>query len=491
MHSSFIKAQCFLYSIFVTIGFSDMVNITASRDNTIFAHNGGLSNGQGFHIFTGRTTGNSGTGVRRALVFFDVAGNIPAGSTINSASLRLILSRGKGGVRVCSFHRLLADWGESTSAAGGMEGQGGVAAMGDATWSHRFYTNTLWGTMGGDLNPAISASVAVNLLGTYNWTNAPMAADVQDMLDNAGNNFGWILIGVEGVASTAKRFHSVQAVAPANRPLLTVDFTPPPPAFFTVTNTLPAHAAIDVAANSDITVQFNSMLDSNTVDGSSFKVWGSQSGFRAGTYSFSSAVFNPGSDFQAGEEVYVMLNTNIETDVGLPLTPYQFQFVVEAGGCTSFLPRSIQGLGNRNSFDIGLGDLDGDGNLDAYVGNNAQGNTVWTNDGTGLFYDTGQSLGSGQSLKVALGDLDDDGDLDVFVANNNGPNTVWTNDGTGAFSTNGQLLGTNLSYGVKGFCFKDPGQGIQLVQPAYRPEALANGIGGGRFNLDSYFNRIM
>jgi hypothetical protein len=51
---------------------------------------------------------------------------------------------------------------------------------------------------------------------------------------------------------------------------------------------------------------------------------------------------------------------------------------------------------------------------------------VWKNDGTSMFSDSGQSLGSSLSTAVALGDVDGDGDLDAFVANYLGePNRVW------------------------------------------------------------------
>jgi hypothetical protein len=46
---------------------------------------------------------------------------------------------------------------------------------------------------------------------------------------------------------------------------------------------------------------------------------------------------------------------------------------------------------------------------------------------------------------VALGDLDSDGDLDAFVANDNQGNRVWTNDGSGTFSDSGQSLGSSAS----------------------------------------------
>ncbi|MCH2145170.1 MAG: hypothetical protein MK082_08495, partial [Phycisphaerales bacterium] len=40
------------------------------------------------------------------------------------------------------------------------------------------------------------------------------------------------------------------------------------------------------------------------------------------------------------------------------------------------------------------------------------------------FTDSGQALGNGSSITVALGDLDGDGDLDAMVGNIFQPNTV-------------------------------------------------------------------
>lgn len=42
-------------------------------------------------------------------------------------------------------------------------------------------------------------------------------------------------------------------------------------------------------------------------------------------------------------------------------------------------------------------------------------NTVWFNDGTGLFSDSGQRLGLTDSRAVAVGDVDGDGFLDAVV----------------------------------------------------------------------------
>ncbi|MEM7396621.1 MAG: FG-GAP-like repeat-containing protein, partial [Verrucomicrobiota bacterium] len=93
-------------------------------------------------------------------------------------------------------------------------------------------------------------------------------------------------------------------------------------------------------------------------------------------------------------------------------------------------------------------DLDEDGDLDAYVANNAQPNSVWLNDGHGIFADGGQALGSGASAAVAMGDIDGDGDLDAVVGNLGAPNTTWLNDGTGNFTAQPEPIGSDDSRGV-------------------------------------------
>ncbi len=83
-------------------------------------------------------------------------------------------------------------------------------------------------------------------------------------------------------------------------------------------------------------------------------------------------------------------------------------------------PPTTPSFGAGDSYGVALGDLDGDGDLDALVANSiGEAETVWRNDGTGSFsaHPTTPSFGAGISEDVALGDLDGDGDLDAVVAN--------------------------------------------------------------------------
>jgi len=111
---------------------------------------------------------------------------------------------------------------------------------------------------------------------------------------------------------------------------------------------------------------------------------------------------------------------------------------------------NVQTLTGAIGEDAALGDLDGDGDLDAWVARNSSGagNTVWMNNGEGQFSDSGQSLGLNSSQSVALGDLDGDGDLDAAEANW-GIQQIWINDGTGVFSEGNTLDNNNYAKSVK------------------------------------------
>src|SRR5690348_6018495 len=60
-----------------------LVIIGASKDNTIYQESGSLSNGLGPSFYAGNTGGTGGTTIRRAMIAFDISGNVPAGATIN------------------------------------------------------------------------------------------------------------------------------------------------------------------------------------------------------------------------------------------------------------------------------------------------------------------------------------------------------------------------------------------------------------------------
>jgi hypothetical protein len=203
------------------------VELVATRDNTLFEDaDGDTSSGSGAGLYAGRTAQGR---VRRALLRFDVAGALPPGAVVDSARLVLQTSSTSDPLaRGMSLHRVLADWGEGTSASAG--GTGAPAQPGDATWLHTFFPNAFWASAGGDFAPAPSATALVGGAGTWAWSSAALAADVQAWLDGTLVEHGWALLGDESVPLTARRFDARESLTPEWRPRLVVAYTAPPAA---------------------------------------------------------------------------------------------------------------------------------------------------------------------------------------------------------------------------------------------------------------------
>src|SRR5947209_11635937 len=221
-----ILAAC-LVAIGIRLASGAIININPSKDNTLYEYvpaDGDLSNALGFHFFAGETAMSE---LRRGVLAFDIAGNIPAGSTSTSVTLSMHMSRAALSTpRIVELHRLVADWGEGTSQAAGEEGSGAPATSNDETWRHRFYDTIFWTTQGGDFSATVSASQSVGGLGQYIWSSTQMIADVQSWLDNPASNFGWLVLGVESTSPTAKRFDTRESASP---PVLTIVYTAPTP----------------------------------------------------------------------------------------------------------------------------------------------------------------------------------------------------------------------------------------------------------------------
>ncbi|PYL65106.1 MAG: hypothetical protein DMF20_09340, partial [Verrucomicrobia bacterium] len=194
---------------------ADVINISPIKDNTLYEYDpteGDLSNALGFHFFAGATGMSE---LRRGVLAFDVAGNIPAGSRIMGVTLTLNMSRtALITALTVELHTLLADWGEGTSQASGEEGTGAPATPNDATWRHRFFDTIFWTTEGGDFSATVSASQLVGDVGVYTWSSPQMVADVQSWLENPDANFGWLVLGDESGAGTAKRFDTRESASP-------------------------------------------------------------------------------------------------------------------------------------------------------------------------------------------------------------------------------------------------------------------------------------
>jgi hypothetical protein len=202
---------------------AEVVSLQPIRDNTLCQDSlGALSNGSGQHLFAGQT--GSGA-IRRGLLLFDVAGSIPPGSVVTSATLRLHMSRAVSGPQTVALRKALSDWGEGASNAALEEGGCAPSLVGDVTWIHTFFDTGFWDAEGGDFSTVASASRTIGAVGLYDWgSTAQMVSDVQGWLDAPSQNFGWVLLGNEAATGTTKRFDTRQHPDTSVRPILTITY---------------------------------------------------------------------------------------------------------------------------------------------------------------------------------------------------------------------------------------------------------------------------
>lgn len=212
-----------LLALAATLTFSTaaaQIAVAPSKDNTLYETAGGdRSNGAGEHLFAGHSAGVEDKSFR-AVLAFDVVGQLPLDAALDSVQLRLHMSRTIAGEQTIRVHRLLSDWGEGDSDASANEGTGTAPDTDDATWLHTFFDTGFWETPGGDFEATASAEQQVDGEGTYTWSSPALTRDVLDWMENPDANFGWILIGNEAETSTAKRFDSRENGTEANRPQL-------------------------------------------------------------------------------------------------------------------------------------------------------------------------------------------------------------------------------------------------------------------------------
>jgi len=156
------------------------VSLTPLRDTSIYEDHPTRSAGMGQTIFAG----NNQTGwTRRALVAFDVAGAIPPGATILSATLTMEMLRTQALSQAVDLQRVTSDWGQGTSGTGArFPGGGRAAEVDDATWLNRFACDqSLTGTM--------SVGIAsTNVTGTGTLFTTELS--VGDLFCIGGEGFG-------------------------------------------------------------------------------------------------------------------------------------------------------------------------------------------------------------------------------------------------------------------------------------------------------------
>ena len=190
---------------------AETATLNPAEDTYISEHFPG-PNGLALDIVIGVQGVNAGNAVNRGLIKFNLS-SIPANATINSATLRLVVSRSAPGPSASfALHRLLVPWDEL-----------------DATWTTRIDPDENWSVPGGaagtDFSDASSSTRIIASSGAYTFGSTPeMVADIVHWVNQPAENHGWIIkAGDENVGFTGKRVGS--GGSGLNAPQLTIDYT--------------------------------------------------------------------------------------------------------------------------------------------------------------------------------------------------------------------------------------------------------------------------
>jgi VCBS repeat-containing protein len=171
-----------------------------------------------------------------------------------------------------------------------------------------------------------------------------------------------------------------------------------------------------------------------------------------------SGIFIPGQvlDPVTGGGLFCDVNGDGRPDVITWNFTNIFVWINQGGGNFSNNPASVAALDfvNLHISQIAVGDLNGDGSPDIFVMpvSSIYPCKVWLNDGHGNFRESGQEFGGGGTA-LTLGDVDGDGVLDAIVLNTSSSGSdyfVWLNNGDGTFTDGGQAYpGTNRIFAAR------------------------------------------
>lgn len=229
----------------------------------------------------------------------------------------------------------------------------------------------------------------------------------------------------------------------------------------------PSPQAVNALAEAEVVVIFDTPLDTPSISGQTFRVFGKWSGPASGIFSFSDnnmeIHFLPDENFFAGELVMVQLSKGIMSNTGENLeAPYAWTYwIVTAPGVlnqptldTIELRLPYEGL--IQTYGTYAGDMNNDGFSDLVVVNETSDDLrILLNDGQGGYsgftiYDTGAD---GTPSPNEGADFNNDGEIDFVVT------TAWSNevrvltgDGQGNFSNMETYYTSN---GVRGVVVGD------------------------------------
>ncbi len=201
------------------------VDIQASKDNWIQENTLAkvYGNATTFEVDANGPNANEA----RLLVKFDVKpADIPTGSTVTSAIMKLTRTGGDNTAQNIGAYQATNSWNEAAD-----NNQNNTAILNGATWFHRNYTQ-MWNTNGGDFTTTGGAVISVsNATGgtggtaNYDWN---VLSIVQNWVKTSPDpNYGFLIKAVAENVNLQQVFGTRENGTAGNRPTLIVNYTTP------------------------------------------------------------------------------------------------------------------------------------------------------------------------------------------------------------------------------------------------------------------------
>ncbi len=235
----------------------------------------------------------------------------------------------------------------------------------------------------------------------------------------------------------------------------------------------PSQNALHVPATTSIKVNFNQDMNAGTINNTTFRVWGMQSGPHTGVISYHAALKGvtlvPDKPFIPGETVYFTLTSGITTQSGQPLNKFTGQFTVAIMVSSGwFVAKGSYNIGNKPQALFGA-DFDKDRDIDLAVANEADGSVVMMkNKGDGSFQLAAPYVLGKAPRDLVAADFDGDGNMNVAVVMTGSDSVViLKNNNDGSWQNQARYLATTRPQSLFAADMDSDGD-VDLLAPSIR-----------------------